>query len=90
MKPTKVSIQFAIDTLTAEVAQKYASDHNITMHTDKRHIYTVLELSDIFNPIFEQYGVKRAILFGSYAKGKATAKSDIDILVDSGLRGLNS
>jgi len=30
MKPTKASIQFAIDTLTAEVAQKYASDHNIT------------------------------------------------------------
>jgi len=58
------------------------------MDTEKRHIYTVLELSDIFYPIFEQYGVKRAILFGSYAKGKATAKSDIDILVDSGLKGL--
>jgi len=56
------------------------------MHIKK--IYTVLDLSNIFVPIFERYGVKKAVLFGSYAKGQATAKSDIDILVDSGLKGL--
>ena len=28
------------------------------------------------------------VLFGSYAKGTATAKSDVDLFVDSGLRGL--
>lgn len=39
-------------------------------------------------PVFEKYGVRRAVLFGSYAKGTATAKSDIDLFVDSGLRGL--
>ena len=27
-------------------------------------------------------------MFGSYAKGTATTRSDVDILVDSGLRGL--
>ena len=51
-------------------------------------IYTVSELQKILTPIFRQNGVKQAILFGSYAKGLATAKSDIDLLVDSGLRGL--
>lgn len=51
-------------------------------------VYTVLELQTILAPIFQQNGVKKAILFGSYAKGLATSKSDIDILVDSGLRGL--
>lgn len=51
-------------------------------------IYTLPELQKILTPIFRQNGVKRAILFGSYAKGLATAKSDIDLLVDSGLRGL--
>ena len=51
-------------------------------------IYTVSELQKILTPIFRQNGVKQAILFGSYAKGHATAKSDIDLLVDSGLRGL--
>ena len=30
MKPTKESIQFAIDTLTTEVTQKYASDNEIS------------------------------------------------------------
>ena len=39
-------------------------------------------------PVFGRYNVKRAILFGSYAKGTATDRSDIDIFVDSGLRGL--
>lgn len=39
-------------------------------------------------PVFGRYNVKRAILFGSYAKGTATERSDIDIFVDSGLRGL--
>jgi predicted nucleotidyltransferase len=31
----------------------------------------------------EQYGAKEVILFGSYAKGKATDDSDIDLLVIS-------
>ena len=39
-------------------------------------------------PIFGRYNIKRAVLFGSYAKGTATERSDIDIYVDSGLRGL--
>ena len=51
-------------------------------------VYTLPELQRILTPIFRQNGVKQAILFGSYAKGLATAKSDIDLLVDSGLRGL--
>ena len=40
-------------------------------------------------PIFKNYKVKEAILFGSVAKKTATEKSDIDILVDSKLRGLS-
>jgi len=31
----------------------------------------------------EQYGAKEVILFGSYAKGKATEDSDIDLLIIS-------
>ena len=39
-------------------------------------------------PIFGRYNVKKAVLFGSYAKGMADDKSDVDIFVDSGLKGL--
>ena len=51
-------------------------------------IYSVNELKNTLRPVFEQYGVRRAVLFGSYAKGKASTRSDVDLLVDSGLRGL--
>ena len=51
-------------------------------------IYTLAELQSTLDPVFRQYGVKKAVLFGSYAKGKAIEGSDVDLYVDSGLRGL--
>lgn len=51
-------------------------------------IYTIAEIKDTVIPVFQSHGVQKAILFGSYGKGVATEKSDIDLLVDSGLRGL--
>lgn len=50
--------------------------------------YTLAELKNTLSPVFEQFGVKKAFLFGSYAKGLATPRSDVDLFVDSGLRGL--
>ena len=50
--------------------------------------YSISELQTILSPIFVAHGVKRAVLFGPYAKGSATPRSDVDLLVDSGLRGL--
>jgi predicted nucleotidyltransferase len=38
-------------------------------------------------PVFLRNNVRKAVLFGSYGKGAPSLKSDIDILVDSGLRG---
>ena len=40
------------------------------------------------HPIFTKHNVKKAILFGSYVKGVANSTSDIDLLLDSRLRGL--
>lgn len=51
-------------------------------------VYSIRELKNILHPVFAGFGVRRAVLFGSYAKGQATSRSDVDILVDSGLRGL--
>jgi predicted nucleotidyltransferase len=50
--------------------------------------YTIGEIQSVLIPIFDQYQIRSAILFGSYAKGDAQEKSDIDLLVDSGLKGL--
>jgi hypothetical protein len=39
-------------------------------------------LREIILPVLEPYGIKRIALFGSVARGEASQKSDIDILVD--------
>lgn len=52
------------------------------------HIYSYEEIKTNLMPVFKEYGVKKAVLFGSYGKGCATDKSDIDLMVDSGLKGL--
>ena len=59
------------------------------MSTPAAPVYTIDELKTILSPVFRGYDVKRAVLFGSYSKGTATPKSDVDILVDSGLKGLS-
>jgi predicted nucleotidyltransferase len=46
-------------------------------------VYSLEELKNILNPVFMANPVFQAILFGSYAKGLATDKSDIDIVIDS-------
>lgn len=35
-------------------------------------------------PLAEEYGAKKVSLFGSFARGEATAESDVDILLDKG------
>lgn len=46
-------------------------------------IYTVDEIKNIVVPIAKRYRVSKMYLFGSYAKGNADCKSDIDLRVDS-------
>lgn len=53
-----------------------------------KDIYTPLQIQALLQPVFAAYKIKKATLFGSYAKGLAEERSDIDILVDSGLKGL--
>ena len=51
----------------------------------------ILELEDIVrkcSKVFERYKVNFCYLFGSYAKGKATPMSDVDLLISTNVRGL--
>ena len=51
----------------------------------KNHkIYTIEEIREIVTPIARKHGVAELYLFGSYARGDATAESDIDFLMDGG------
>ena len=51
-------------------------------------VYSVEGIRALLRPVFDTYHIKKAVLFGSYAKGIAQKNSDVDILVDSGLKGL--
>lgn len=51
----------------------------------------ILELEDIVrkcSKVFERYEVSFCYLFGSYAKGKATPVSDVDLLISANVKGL--
>jgi len=54
-------------------------------------VYSIDEIKAKLFPVFDSYPIVRAVLFGSYAKGKQTPKSDIDILIDSNgkIRGID-
>ena len=50
--------------------------------------YTLNQIKSALSPVFMAHNVRKAVLFGSHAKGTARPMSDVDIVVDSGLRGL--
>ncbi|MCM1127474.1 MAG: nucleotidyltransferase domain-containing protein [Lachnospiraceae bacterium] len=54
--------------------------------TDKEIVSmsNISEIQKAVVPIARHYGIKRLYLFGSYAKGTANEKSDIDLLVEKG------
>lgn len=52
------------------------------------NILSLAQIKAALTPVFATYGVRKATLFGSYAKGIAKDHSDVDLLVDSGLKGL--
>ncbi len=45
-------------------------------------IYSISEIKNTTKEIFESNNINRAFLFGSYAKGEQTEKSDIDICAE--------
>ena len=52
-------------------------------------VFSMETIKNRLTPVFSNYKVNSAVIFGSYAKGSATEKSDIDLMVDSRLRGLS-
>jgi predicted nucleotidyltransferase len=65
---------------------RYADDSGEVSRMAKytRHVYTLAEIKDIVTPIAKLHGVAKVSLFGSYARGEAIWKSDVDFRIDSG------
>jgi predicted nucleotidyltransferase len=45
-------------------------------------IYTLDEIKERITPVAKRYKLPAVYLFGSYARGEADEKSDIDIMID--------
>ena len=46
-------------------------------------IYTIEQIKNIVSPIAQKHKIPKVYLFGSYARGDADGKSDIDIRIDA-------
>ena len=58
-------------------------------YIDETHgLLTVDQIKEICAGIFKDYAVEYCYLFGSYAKGKATDTSDIDLLISTPITGM--
>lgn len=56
---------------------------------DEEHgLLTIEQIKEICSRVFVEYNVEYCYLFGSYARGKANEKSDVDLLVALPLNGL--
>ena len=44
---------------------------------------TINEIKETITRLVKDYPISRVILFGSYARGDATERSDVDLIIDS-------
>jgi len=61
----------------------------ITKEDENNGIVPMDKIIKSVNNILKKYDVKSCYLFGSYAKNKAKENSDIDLLIDSDITGLD-
>jgi predicted nucleotidyltransferase len=46
-----------------------------------RQVQAIDDIIEGARPVFQKYGIRKAILFGSFARGRQTRKSDIDLIL---------
>lgn len=47
-------------------------------------VYTIEEIKEMICDILKKYGIEKAYIFGSYARGEANKQSDVDIMIKKG------
>ena len=56
--------------------------------TEEKGILTISGIRSRVIPVLDKHNIEMCILFGSYAKGRANEKSDVDLLVKTDITGL--
>ena len=60
-----------------------------TLIDEDNGILTIDFIKKTTAKVFEKHDIKSCFLFGSYAKGKAKETSDVDLMIDSEITGLD-
>ncbi len=55
--------------------------------TEERGVLTLKQIKDIVTEVLDTYEVEYCYLFGSYAKGYASERSDVDLCIDTDTDG---
>ena len=56
---------------------------------DETHgVLSIEQITDVCKTVFSNYDIEYCYLFGSYAKGKATEQSDVDLLIATSISGM--
>ncbi len=68
-------------------AIKVVLDHEFAI-TEEKGLLTISGIRKAVLPILDDNNIEMCVLFGSYAKGKATGSSDVDLLVKTDITGM--
>lgn len=89
--PLRTYVRYELeDTKEGSLKYKYiVSTLNDYGYIDEEHgVLTFETIVKIVDEIFAKYDVEYCYLFGSYAKGKANDKSDVDLFISTTLTGI--
>ena len=67
---------------------KYKQIISILVNYSNNVVLSLDNIKSIVTEVFSNYHVESCYLFGSYAKGKATPQSDIDLMIVSDVEGI--
>jgi len=63
--------------------------NDLTEITEEKGILSIESIQKTVSEICRDHGIALCYLFGSYAKGYATEKSDVDLMIDTNITGLD-
>ena len=86
-----VNERLSINNCNAGAVFKIAAALGVRMEDlmNNEQVYTLEEIARLIAPVAKKYNIPKVYIFGSYARGEATADSDVDLMIEVGdLHGL--
>ena len=90
-KETYRMFPFRVRRDNKSIMEKLESERNVNSYILKLidndvnpGVLTIKQIKELTLPVFQKHNIKEVYLFGSYSRGEANNKSDVDIFCESG------